>query len=117
MRPLIDYFIEGGRESFIGSADFTTDRICVPEAGRLIGVAITVFTAAVDVASTFDVFKNTVDTGVDALLPITAENAGLVMDLDGEVDVAEGDVLHLSSNAEMTTAPGAVFNFIIRRGE
>ncbi len=64
MRPLIDYFIEGARQNDIGGT-LLTPAICVPEAGRLIGVAITVFTAAVDVASTFDVFKNTVDTGVD----------------------------------------------------
>jgi len=117
MRPLIDYFIEGSRQSDIGVDGNATDRVCVPEAGRLIGVAITVFTAAVDVATTFDVVKNNADTGVDALLPITGENYGLVMDLDGEVDVAAGDVLYLQSNGETTTTPGAVFNFIIRRGE
>ncbi len=117
MRPLIDYFIEGAHQNNIGADGNATYILCVPEAGRLIGVAISIITAAVDTATTIDVFKNAVDTGVDALLPITAENAGLVMDLDGEVDVAEGDVLHLSSNAEMTTTPGAVFNFIIRRGE
>ena len=114
MRPLIDYFIEGASMTDIGGT-LSTNRICVPEAGQLIGVAINILHAAVDVAATFNVIKNAVDTGVDALLPITAQNAGLVMDLDGEVDVAAGDVLHMSSNGEMNTSPGAVFNFIIRR--
>jgi hypothetical protein len=117
MRPLIDYFIEGAHQNNIGAHGNATNILCVPEAGQLIGVAINIYTAAVDVATTFDVVNNAVDTGVDALLPITAQNAGLVMDLDGEVDVAAGDLLHLASNGEMTTTPGAVFNFIIRRGE
>ena len=117
MRPLIDYFIEGAHQNNIGADGNATYILCVPEAGQLIGVAISIITAAVDTATTFDVFKNAVDTGVDALLPITAVNTGLVMDLDGEVDVAEGDLLHLASNGETTTTPGGVFNFIIRRGE
>jgi hypothetical protein len=117
MRPLIDYFIEGARQSDIGTDGNATPHVCVPDAGRLIGVAINVFGAEIDTATTFDVTNNGVDTGVDALLPITPDNTGLVMDLDGEVDVAAGDVLVLTSNGETTTTPGAVFNFIIRRGE
>ena len=117
MRTLNDYFIDGGSLSDIGTADRASPIVTVPDDGRLNAVAVGIRTAATTaVVTTFDVFKNSVDTGVDLSIPASmAVNTGAVGTLDGNVDVVAGDMLHLVTNGETGNAPTGYFNWVIRR--
>ena len=116
MRTLNDYFIDGESINNIQAVDVGSNWVCVPDAGRLIGIVGHVTNAATTAIITFDIIHNgSVDTGVDALLPITAQNAGLVMNLDGQVILAAGDRLKISSNGGGVGTPRLFITWIIRR--
>jgi len=115
MRPLNDYFIDGEGITDIGTDGNFVQGVCVPEAGELVGIAAGVQAAATTLATTFDVFLNFSDTGVDALLPIMAENTGTVMTFDGTVNVEVGDYVYIQTNGETGNAPNLFITWIIRR--
>ena len=115
MRTLNDYFIDGEAITGIQADGAISDIVCVPDAGRLIGIVAHVVTAATTAIITFDVEKNQVDTGVDCSLPITAHHASAVMNLDGEVILAEGDQFRLRSNGGGGNTPSLFITYIIRR--
>ena len=115
MRTLNDYFIDG--ESFAGiQADGVASNIvCVPDAGRLVGIVAHVANSATTAIITFDVEKNQVDTGVDCSLPILATAASAVMNLDGEVILAAGDSMRIRSNGGGGNTPSLFITWISRR--
>jgi len=115
MRPLNDYFIDGEYITDIGTDGNLLPGVCVPEAGELVGIAAGVQAAATTTPTTFDVFLNFSDTGVDALLPIMAINTGTVMTFDGTVNVEVGDYVYIQTNGETGNAPNLHIAWIIRR--
>ncbi|HIF12852.1 MAG TPA: hypothetical protein EYQ82_07605 [Dehalococcoidia bacterium] len=115
MRSQLEYFIDGEGIVNINVADAGgTSKVC-PEAGIVVEIAYTITSAATTVPHTFDVMKNNQDTGVDALLPVTLQGGGGLMNLTGQVEVADNDIVRLISNGETGNTPDVYFTWIIRR--
>ncbi len=119
MRPLNDYFIDGESITDIGTDGNTSQGVCVPEAGELVGIAAGVYGAATTAPTTFDIliYRNGPAQVQDAvgLLPTTAANTGTVMTFDGTVNVEVGDSIAIRTNGETGNAPDLYITWIIRR--
>lgn len=115
--PESDYFMQAGTMTAIQTAGNLSPVVVCPDAGRVIGIAINVHTV-IDALTTFDVLVNGAElaTAVDATLPNgTADETGVIMDLDGVVEVDIGDALQLQSNGEQVAATSADVAWVIRR--
>jgi len=115
MRTLNDYFIDGEGTAGIQADGALSNIVCVPDAGRLVGIVAHVTNSATTAIITFDVRKNAVDTGVDCSLPILAKRASAVMNVNGQVIVQTGDYLRLQSNGGGGNTPTLYITYIIRR--
>ncbi|HIF12853.1 MAG TPA: hypothetical protein EYQ82_07610 [Dehalococcoidia bacterium] len=111
---LNDYYIDGEKHTDIGSA--TTGPAAVfPDSGVVKGVAAYVAAADMTAITTFDLYINGVNAGIDASMPLTLENAGATITFDAVVDVEVGDRAQLVSKGETANAPNLFLAWIIRR--
>ena len=117
MRTLNDYFLLGGGMSAIQTpANASDTEPVVPDAGKLQAVFMHITALNNDSAVTFNIFKNGTDTTIDATLPInTPANTGVELALGGNVYLAPGDKLGITSNGETNVATLADLIYVIRR--
>lgn len=117
MRPLNQYMLFGGPLTAIESTEGSGVTVCVPTDGRIVGCVMNT-QVLIDAETTFDIFVDDVDSGVDFVLPdTTADNAGLLVEMRvaHSVAIKAGDSIHLTSNQEQTAAGTVEFCWILER--
>ncbi len=122
MRPLSQYFLDGGRLSAIESTGGSGLTICVPADGKLVGAAFNTH-VLVDADLTFEIFVNDVTTAVDFIVPDeTPDESGSLVAMQSApagtspaVTVKAGDSLHVVGGQEQTAARAVDFTWILER--
>jgi hypothetical protein len=121
MRTLNDYFLTGYRlENAETDGSGTTRPACIPDAGKLVGIAACVQGVAVDVVTTFDIMHikagSESDSGSDCTLAVSAANTGAEFIMGDQVELGAGDGLYIRSNGECTNSnTHMLLTYIIRR--
>jgi hypothetical protein len=120
MRTLNDYFIDGGT-LVMSTPNAVSPRVCVPEAGQLIGVMVHL-DASPSAADAADILKNDADTASDAataadidVLASHAADDGAEYAPDLDVHVEAGDSLQLRAEGAMAATVNGWITWIIRR--
>lgn len=113
---LNDYHLPIGRFSAFGTLANATQQVVIPYDGKLTRLFVNLPSVALDAATTINVFKNGVDTGVNAVTPASAAaSAGVEAVLDGSVEFKAGDNIVLTSGGEQVAAAVADVIAIITR--
>jgi hypothetical protein len=122
MRPLSQYFLDGGILTAIESTPGAGLTVCVPADGKLVGAVFNTH-VLIDADVTFEIFVNDVSAGVDFILPdTTPDESGLIVEMQSApagtspaVTVKAGDSLHVVSGQEQTAAGNVHFTWILER--
>jgi|TARA_R110001583_G_scaffold4360_4_gene25385 hypothetical protein len=115
MRTLNDYFLPGGIIATIHTVDTENTDTVIPDGGTLQAIYMHVHTL-IDATTTFDIYKNGSDSGVDATLAdATPDESGVALSLGGSVEYAAGDAIKLRSNGEQSGATTVDVTYVIRR--
>ncbi len=101
MRTLNDYFISLGNIDLGGSSD-TSNIVCVPDGGELIGVSYNT-SEAIDVLGTADLFIDGADQNTGFVFPITAVDTGGLAQAETQVFVPDNTSIQLQSQDQPGT--------------
>lgn len=91
-----------------------TEKVTIAQHGRLAFIGAHV-NSPVTTATVIQVHKNNLDTGATVTLPTTldASYSGTVLGVNGLVEVAEGDLLHLESEGQQVPVTNGWFTLVM----